>query len=143
MAEDRQEVSLVQARIVAFAILMSMIAMTGLGIAIATGAVPIGDAEADEAVGKTLGTVFLVVGIATIGLSHLVRSALNGRAAKSSDPSRARFMATIVAMALGETPATLALVNGILTHNVTTTALLGAAAIITGLLHFPRASMFE
>ncbi|NUM52475.1 MAG: hypothetical protein HUU46_02415 [Candidatus Hydrogenedentes bacterium] len=143
MSDEQVKLTAASARIVALAILSSMCIMTGLGLAIAAGALPIGPPGMDPASGRQIGTIFLVVGISTIGLSHVMRTALDKRAATSANPAQARFRATIIGMALGETPATLALVNAILTHNVTITALLGAAAIITGLLHFPRARLVE
>ena len=131
------------AQIIALGILFSICVMTGLGLAIATGALPMGPAEMDAAAGKRIGTILLAIGVGAVGLSHVMRTAMDKRAAAMPDPALARMRAVIVSMAIGEAPATLALVNGILTHNVTATALLGAAAIITGLLHFPRARTFE
>ena len=143
MSNEQPRVTLATARIVAAAILFSMCMMTGLGLLIATGTLPIGEAAIDPATGKVIGIVFLAAGVGAVGLSHIFHSVMDKRADASSDTARGRYVATIVSMALGEMPATLALVNGIVTHNVTTTAMLGIAAIITGLLHFPRAGMFE
>ena len=131
------------ARLVAVAILFSMCIATAGGILFSLGVIPEEGIGVDPQTGKTLRIIFLIIGIGTIGLSYVLRAALDKRAAKSANPERGQYLAVIVSMALGETPATLALVNGILTHHLTTTLLLGVAAIITGLLHFPRAALFK
>ena len=143
MPDEQPQISLATARAVALAIIFSMCAMTTLGALIAVGMLDMGPPPVDEARGRVLRLVFLAVGFATIGMSHVVRSVFDKRAAASADPLRGRYTAVVVAMALGETPATLALVNGILTHHTMTTVALGAAAIITGLSHFPRMRTFE
>ncbi|MBM3290373.1 MAG: hypothetical protein FJY92_09500 [Candidatus Hydrogenedentes bacterium] len=138
MSNGPQGISLAMARMIAAAILLSMCIMTALGVAIATGAIPAGGPLIGAEQARTARVVFLAIGLAPVLLSHVVRKALDGRAAAAANPASARHAAMIIGMAFGEMPSTLALVCGILLHDVTTTLLLGAAAIVTGLSHFPR-----
>lgn len=138
MSHEDPNALLRASRMMAITILFSMCLLTALGILFALRALPIENTTVDPGAAKILDPIFLAIGIGTIGLSHVMRSMLDKLAGSSPTPARARYTATIVSMALGETAATLALLAGILTHNVTTVLLLGVAAIITGLLHFPR-----